>query len=168
MGYIVAMQQENPQVSSASLITIGWREWVALPTLNIHKVKAKIDTGARTSALHAFSLQPFIENGKKRIRFDIHPLQHNTESVVTCEADIVDKRWVTDSGGHREERYVIVTLLTMAGITWPIEVTLTERETMLFRVLLGRSALRNRFVINPTKSFVTKRRKKKRKKGASP
>lgn len=134
---------------------IGWREWVTLPELGLNQIKAKIDTGARTSALHAFSLQPFVENGKNRIRFDIHPLQHNTDLIVTCVADIVDKRLVTDSGGHEEERYVIETPITIAGQTWPIEITLTERENMLFRMLLGRRALRKRFIVNPARSFVT-------------
>lgn len=136
---------------------IGWREWVSLPELEIMKIKAKVDTGARTSALHAFSLQPFIENGKERIRFDIHPFQHDTQKVVTCIADVVDQRLVTDSGGHEEERYVIWTPITIAGQTWPIEITLTERENMLFRMLLGRSALRHRFIVNPARSFVTSR-----------
>ncbi|OGT38372.1 MAG: ribosomal protein S6 modification protein [Gammaproteobacteria bacterium RIFCSPHIGHO2_12_FULL_38_14] len=140
---------------------IGWREWVSLPLLNINKIKAKIDTGARTSALHAFALQPFTENGTKKIRFDIHPLQHNTKEIVTCVADIVDKRLVTDSGGHSEERFVIQTPVTIAGQTWLIEITLTERENMLFRMLLGRSALRKRFMINPSRSFTTTRTHKK-------
>ena len=140
---------------------IGWREWVALPELGLERIKAKIDTGARTSALHAFSLNPFIENGKDRIRFDIHPTQHDNDTVVTCVADIVDKRQVTDSGGHQEERFVILTPLTIAGQSWPIEITLTERENMLFRMLLGRNALRKHFIINPARSFVTTRAPKK-------
>lgn len=140
---------------------IGWREWVALPNLGIAKIKAKIDTGARTSALHAFSLKPFTENGISKIRFDIHPLQHDTENIVTCVAEVIDKRLVTDSGGHEEERYVIITPITIAGQTWPIEITLTERETMLFRMLLGRSALRKRYLINPSRSFVTTKVTKK-------
>lgn len=139
---------------------IGWREWVALPLLNIHKIKAKVDTGARTSALHAFSLKPFTENGKNKIRFDIHPMQHNTNHIITCAAEIVDKRLVTDSGGHAEERYVIQTPLTIAGQTWAVEITLTERENMLFRMLLGRSALSKRFIVNPARSFVTRVLKK--------
>ncbi len=134
---------------------VGWREWVSLPGLGIEKIKAKIDTGARTSALHAFSLQPFTDDGKEKIRFDIHPLQHNTEKVITCVADVVDKRMVTDSGGHEEERFVIETPITIAGQTWLIEITLTERENMLFRMLLGRSALRKHFIVNPARSFVT-------------
>ncbi|TAK72086.1 MAG: ATP-dependent zinc protease [Gammaproteobacteria bacterium] len=140
---------------------IGWREWVGLPALGIVKIKAKIDTGARTSALHAFSLKPFVEDGQHKISFDIHPLQHNTDQIITCVANIVDKRLVTDSGGHEEERYVIQTPITIAGQTWPIEITLTERETMLFRMLLGRSALRKRFIVNPARSFVTTRIHKK-------
>lgn len=140
---------------------IGWREWVSLPKLNIDRIKAKIDTGARTSALHAFSLEPFVENGKNKIKFDIHPLQHNIDSIITCIADIVDKRLVTDSGGHEEERYVIETPLTIAGQSWLIEITLTERENMLFRMLLGRSALRKRFIVNPARSFLTTKVKHK-------
>lgn len=140
---------------------VGWREWVSLPELGIGKIKAKVDTGARTSALHAFALQPFTENGQQKIRFDIHPHQHSTEDVVTCVANVVDRRPVTDSGGHTEERYVIQTALTIAGQSWPIEITLTERENMLFRMLLGRSALRKRFFVNPARSFVTTRVNKK-------
>jgi len=139
---------------------IGWREWLGLPELDIPKIKAKIDTGARTSALHAFALEPMVINGKNKIRFDIHPFQHDTSIIKTCIADVVDKRLVTDSGGHREERYVILTPITLAGQTWPVEITLTEREDMLFRMLIGRSALRKRFIINPARSFVTTRKLK--------
>lgn len=142
-------------------LIIGWREWVSLPDLGIAKVKAKIDTGARTSALHAFSLKPFEADGKKKIQFDIHPYQHDTDVVINCSAEIVDRRLVTDSGGHEEERYVIQTPITIAGQTWQIEITLTERENMLFRMLLGRSALRKRFMVNPARSFVTTRVRKK-------
>ena len=140
------------------LPTIGWREWVALPQLGIAKIKAKVDTGARTSALHAFSLKPFTENGKDKITFEIHPLQHNKNETITCVADVIDKREVTDSGGHTEERYVIITELVVAEQIWPIEITLTERENMLFRMLLGRSALRRHYVVNPARSFVTTRK----------
>lgn len=140
---------------------IGWREWVSLPGLNIPRIKAKVDTGARTSALHAFSLKPFTENGKNKIQFEIHPMQHNTEETINCVADVIDKRMVTDSGGHQEERYVIETPITIAGQTWLIEITLTERENMLFRMLLGRSALRKRFIVNPARSFVSTKRHKK-------
>ncbi|HLB42790.1 MAG TPA: ATP-dependent zinc protease [Gammaproteobacteria bacterium] len=140
---------------------IGWREWISLPELRIHMIKAKVDTGARTSALHAFSLKPFTENGKNKISFDIHPLQHNINQVITCIADVIDKRLVTDSGGHTEVRYVIQTPIIIAGQKWPVEITLTERENMLFRMLLGRSALRKRFIVNPARSFVTAKGLKK-------
>ncbi|HVE44847.1 MAG TPA: RimK/LysX family protein [Gammaproteobacteria bacterium] len=135
--------------------TIGWREWVSLPELGISEIKAKIDTGARTSALHAFALQPFRENGQDKIHFEIHPFQHDTQTITRCTATVVDKRLVTDSGGHQEERFVINTTLVIFGQNHTIEMTLTERENMLFRMLLGRSALRRRFIINPARSFLT-------------
>lgn len=144
-------------MKNKKLPTIGWREWVSLPGLGIPIIKAKIDTGARTSALHAFSLRLFKEGLMDKICFDIHPFQHNKEKVITCSAEVVDRRLVTDSGGHEEERFVIKTPLILAGQSWPIEITLTERETMLFRMLLGRSALRKRYIVNPARSFITKK-----------
>ncbi len=132
---------------------IGWREWVSLPELGIASIKAKIDTGARTSALHAFALHPFREGNQDKIRFDMHPQQRNDQIIITCVADIIDQREVTDSGGHREMRYVIRTPITLGQKTWPIEITLTERDSMLFRMLLGRSAIRRKFNIDPAKSF---------------
>ena len=142
-------------ISKKKYQIIGWREWVDLPELGINQIKAKIDTGARTSALHAFSLKPFIAEGIQKISFDIHPMQHNIHNMITCIAEVVDKRLVTDSGGHEEERFVILTPLTIAGLTKSVEITLTERENMLFRMLLGRSALRKRFIVNPARSFIT-------------
>lgn len=139
---------------------LGWREWVALPGLGIERIKAKVDTGARTSTLHAFSLQPFVENGREKVRFDMHPLQHNTKRVITCEADVIDIRWVTDSGGHSEERYVIKTPIVIGGHTWAIEVTLTERDTMMFRMLLARNAIRGRYTVDPARSFLMSKRHK--------
>jgi len=153
-------RKNNNKIKYVKRPRIGWREWVGLPGLGIHRIKAKIDTGARTSALHAFALHPFVdENNQHKIRFDIHPLQHDTQNIITCVADVIDKRLVTDSGGHEEERYVIYTPISIAGQTWPIEITLTERENMLFRMLLGRSAIRKRFLINPARSFVTDKSK---------
>lgn len=138
---------------------IGWREWVALPELGISRIKAKIDTGARTSALHAFALRPFRENNQDKINFDIHPIQRNRDTVITCTADIIDRRIVTDSGGHTEERYVIKTPLKIGKYTFPIEITLTERDSMLFRMLLGRSTLIEHFIINPAQSYMTRKRR---------
>lgn len=155
------LDKKNPPKLKRKYKKIGWREWIGLPELGIAKIKAKIDTGARTSALHAFSLEPFEENGVDKIAFQIHPLQHDNETVIKCVATVVDRRLVTDSGGHEEERYVIYTPISVAGHTWPIEITLTERENMLFRMLIGRSALRKRYIVNPARSFITTKVKKK-------
>ena len=103
------------------LLTFGWREWVALPDLGIDRIKAKIDTGARTSAIHAFALRTFVEDGRERVEFQIHPLQKDVETVLTCQADVLDKRVVSDSGGHREERIVIETTLSIGGHSWPMD-----------------------------------------------
>ena len=136
------------------LITVGWREWVLLPGLGLPHIKAKIDTGARTSCLHAFSVEPFEKNGKEWVRFGIHPHQDDVDTEVYSEAKVTDKRMVSDSGGHKEERYVISTELAIAKQRWPVEITLTNRDTMLFRMLLGRTAMENKIIVNPAKSFL--------------
>jgi hypothetical protein len=143
-------------------MTLGWREWVGLPQLGIQRIKAKVDTGARTSALHAFEVEPFEVLGRQRLRFKIHPLQRNQESVVECFADVLDSRTVTDSGGHKEQRWVIESLLEIGDRAWPIEITLTSREDMLFRMLLGRTAMAGRATVNPSKSYLQGKRRKER------
>jgi hypothetical protein len=143
----------------SDLITLGWREWVGLPDLGIRQIKAKVDTGARTSALHAFEVRPYSEDGRDRVEFLMHPIQKNTDIVVTCTADVLDKRVVTDSGGHKEERFVISTTLSIGGHTWPIEVTLTARDNMLFRMLLGRTAMKGRAQVNPARSYLVGKKK---------
>jgi len=145
-----------------SLVTLGWREWVALPELGIRQIKAKVDTGARTSALHAFQIEEFTERGKPRVRFRIHPIQRDNETVVECVADIVDQRVVSDSGGHREKRYVIRTDVVIGPHTWNAELTLTARDDMLFRMLLGRTAMKGQAQVDPSRSYlVGKKRVKK-------
>ena len=127
---------------------------MALPELGITALKAKIDTGARTSALHAFMVEPFDELGRRRVRFGIHPYQRRTDPQVYCVADVADERWVSDSGGHREQRIVIRTSLRMGEMEWPIELTLTNRDTMRFRMLLGRTGMQDRFEILPDASYL--------------
>jgi hypothetical protein len=136
-------------------LTLGWREWVRLPDLGLDSIKAKIDTGARTSALHAFEVTPYDEDGRQRVEFKMHPNQRDTDTVVVCHADVVDERVVRDSGGHQEKRWVIETPVCIGAHCWSIELTLTSRDDMLFRMLLGRTAMRKRAIVDPSRSFVT-------------
>lgn len=140
------------------LAAIGWREWLSLPDLGIPHLKAKVDTGARTSALHACYVDPFRVRGVQMVRFGIHPLQRRTDIIIDCTAAVLDRRDVTDSGGHREMRYVIETLATLGAVTWPLELTLTNRDTMRFRMLLGRTAMEDRFMVVPSASYLHGRR----------
>jgi hypothetical protein len=133
---------------------IGWREWVTLPELGIPAVKAKIDTGARTSALDTFSLETFEADGKLKVRFGIHPLRRRPKIEIFCVADVVDRRVVTNSGGQQEERLVIRTPVRLGELEWPIEITLTNRESMLFRMLLGRTALDERVLVDTDASYL--------------
>ena len=139
---------------------VGWREWVAIPALKLPAIKAKVDTGARTSALHAFYLEPYAAKGIDRVRFGVHPVQRRKDIVVHCDADVLDRRAVSDSGGHREERFVIEIEITLGGETWPIEMTLTDRDTMQFRMLLGRTALRGRALVDSARSYRAGRMKR--------
>ena len=135
-------------------ITVGWREWISLPELGLPAIKAKVDTGARTSCIHAFTVEAFQQDGKEWVRFGVHPYQNDTETEVYCEAEVTDKRIVSDSGGHKEKRYVILTDVMIDNQRWPIEVTLTNRDSMLFRMLLGRTAMEQNIIVDPGKSFL--------------
>lgn len=134
---------------------IGWREWVALPELGIPAIKAKIDSGARTSALHAFRIEPFTENNTQYVRFWLRPLRKNRKIELECVAPLVEMRNVKDSGGHVEERYVIQSSISVGGKSWNIQITLTSRDDMIFRMLLGRTAIQDgKFIIDPSASYV--------------
>ena len=132
---------------------IGWREWSSLPDLKIPCIKAKLDTGARTSALHTYFIEPLGGSKQTRVRFGVHPLQRTNKPEIICTAEIIDQRCIFDSGGHPEIRYVIRTSLVMGENKWSIELSLTNREHMRFRLLLGRTAIRDIFAVDPALSF---------------
>ncbi|MEX2120325.1 MAG: RimK/LysX family protein [Pirellulales bacterium] len=136
------------------MTTIGWREWLSLPELHIDAVKAKVDSGARSSALHAFDIELFRRGTKPMVRFKVHPLQRDTQLTVTSEAELVGHRLVRNSGGYETLRPVILTAVELLGQRWPIELTLTGRDAMGFRMLLGRQAVRRRFLIDTCRSYL--------------
>jgi hypothetical protein len=138
--------------------TIGWREWLALPELGIPAIKAKIDTGARTSSLHAFFVETYDENDLQMVRFGVHPLQKRLDLEVLCTAPVKDFREVSDSGGHREMRYVIETEILVGTYSRRIEMTLTNRDNMKFRMLLGRTAMMGALVA-PNRSYLMGRKR---------
>lgn len=142
-----------------SRTVIGWREWIALPSLAIERVKAKIDTGARTSSLHAYDIQEFSRANRKYVRFIVHPQQRNQKISIPCETRMLEKRRVKDSGGKVTVRPVILTHINLGGKIWEIELTLTNRSEMGFRMLLGRQALKQNFLINPGKSYLADKNK---------
>lgn len=142
-----ATRQPVPQLA-------GWREWVALPALHIGAIKAKIDTGARSSSLHAFNIETFERSGKVWVRFDVHPLQRNVDVTVKAEARVLEFRHIRSSSGHQTLRPVIRTNVALGGRRWTVDLTLAARDEMGFRMLLGREAVRKRFVVDPSRSFL--------------
>lgn len=150
------MKRSEPADTPSSKQVLGWREWLALPELGIARIKAKVDSGARSSALHAVELETI---GLTRVRFAVRPLQNAAEQQW-CEAELLDWRWVTDSGGHRELRPFILTEVALGQTRWKVEVSLTVRDTMRFRMLLGRTALAGRFIVDPEASYVQKRKRR--------
>lgn len=141
-------------ISQEPLPVIGWREQIALPELGIPELKAKIDTGARSSALHAFDIETFQDDGKMMVRFKVHPYQRNSDRTVLAQAELIDQRDVRNSGGHTQLRPVIQTTLEIGQFAFPIELTLTNRDKMGFRMLLGRQAVRRRFLVDAGQSFL--------------
>lgn len=135
------------------LAELGWREYVDFPEFGITGVKAKIDTGAKTSCIHAFSIETFEKNKEIWVRFGVHPNQEDKANEVWCESPIVDYREVTDSGGHTKMRYVISSKLIIGDLEFETEITLANRDNMRYRMLLGRRAMKGRFTVNPSVSY---------------
>lgn len=139
------------------LKVIGWREWVSLPGLKIPRIKVKVDTGARTSALHAFDIEKYRRDGKDFVKFKVYPGQDNSKNSILCRSRVLEYRKIKSSNGQTELRPVILTNIELLGETWATEVTLTNRDEMGFRMLLGRASIRNRFLVNSGKSFYSKK-----------
>ncbi len=134
-------------------ILIGWQEWCALPKLHLPAIKAKIDTGAKTSALHAYDIRPFHRHGELFAHFKVHPLQRREDLEIECTAHVIDHRVIMNSGGYKELRYVIRTDILLGTLKWEIDISLTNREPLAFRMLLGRDALAHHFLIEPGKKL---------------
>lgn len=147
-------KSKSAAAGGAPSIIVGWREWVSLPGLGGVRVKAKIDTGARTSAIHAWKVQPFEKDGANWVRFDLHPNQDDNKTRIACEAPVIDSRLIKSSNGQQQRRYVIRTPLQIGPHVWPIELTLTRRDEMGFRMLVGRTALKPGALVNPSKSYL--------------
>jgi hypothetical protein len=152
------------RLTRSVLAAVGWREWVDLPVFGVRRIKAKVDTGARTSTLHAINIHYVSKHGAVLVRFDVHPQQRDTKKILRCEAPLIEERYITDSGGKRTLRPVIVTELVLGGARFPAELTLISRDEMGFRMLLGRQALKGRFVVDPGRSYLASRTPKKKKK----
>jgi hypothetical protein len=158
--YFLAAEQVNPEAGSALVkpnrarIILGWREWLSLPELDVACIRAKVDTGARSSCLHVLEQELFEHDGRKFVRFVLDAGFRQALRRV-LESEVIDQRLVTDSGGHRSQRIFIRTLLQLpGGPAWPIEINLTHRRNMLFPMLLGRAALRRRCLVEPARSFL--------------
>jgi len=135
-------------------VILGSEEWCSFPELGIPTIKARVDSGAKTSAMHALNIAPFIKNDANWVKFDINPIQNNIKTIIHCEAPLVDKRIVKSSSGFREHRYVIQTSLKIGDAKWPIEMTLTNRDSMGFRMLLGREAMSGRVLVDPEQKYL--------------
>lgn len=132
---------------------VGSEEWCGLPDLNVPAIKCRVDSGAKTSSIHAFNIQVFKKGGRDWVSFEVHPVQENRKVVVRCEAPVVDRRSVKSSTGIKEKRYVIRSTLELGNDSWEIELTLSNRDSMGFRMLLGREAMVGRIVVDPGHGF---------------
>ncbi|WP_404342606.1 ATP-dependent zinc protease [Pseudoalteromonas mariniglutinosa] len=141
-------------MTATEKVHVGWREWLSLPDLDIAQIKAKVDTGARTSCIHALDIEEYTEQGETWVKFYTHPVQENEDVRVECHAKVKKRKFVTSSSGQKELRYFIETTLGAGGKSWPIEITLSNRSTMKFRMLLGRTAMENRLVVDPALSYL--------------
>ncbi len=144
------------------LPVIGWREWVGLPDLMVGRIKAKVDSGARSSSLHAFDIEHFERDDEPWVKFKIHPIQRSDRRVLEAEAPVTDSRMVRSSNGKAQRRTVITTRLTLLGEEWPVELTLADRNQMSFRMLLGREAFRRRFLVDAGDSYLGGKPKRKK------
>jgi hypothetical protein len=151
----LSIKENHTHLENNELIMLGWREWVSMPDLGIGPVKAKVDTGARTSALHAYFVEPYHQLDEHRVRFGIHPHPGDNDTDVICDAAVLEERMVTDSGGHAERRFVIASTVVIGKLSHKIEITLTNRDTMKFRMLLGRTALNGCYCVNPRASYLS-------------
>lgn len=154
------MALKKKKKSKALKKIIGRREWASLPELGVRRVIAKIDTGALTSSIHVEEIEYLKENGIKKVRFKVHPVQHSQERVVICVARLVEKRWIKSSNGHRSLRPVIHTKLKMGDDEYKITLTLTSRDSMGYRMLLGREAFGRKYLVDASRSFLAKKKRK--------
>src|SRR6056297_2856980 len=157
-----ADRRPEPDFTDDPMFIIGWREWVGLPGLGVRRIKAKIDTGARSSSLHAFDVETYDQDEVERVRFSIHPLQTRDDVFINADVPILERRHVRSSNGEVSERIVIRTHLQLLQKRVLIDLTLANRDAMGFRMLVGREAIRNRFLVDSGASFLAGRRRKRK------
>lgn len=148
-------------MSAHSSTVAGWREWVSLPDANVPWIKAKLDTGARSSSLHAFDIEDFERGGEPWVRFSVHPWQRSADESHLCELPVHDRRHVRSSSGHSQERYVVLMEVSLLDRSVTAEMTLSRRDEMGFRLLIGREALRHGFLVDPGRSYLGGRPKRR-------
>lgn len=140
-------------MSEMQKLIVGSEEWCTFPSLNVPAIKARVDSGAKTSSIHAFNIQTFRRNSEAWVSFEVHPIQSDRKTTIRCESPVVDRRYVKSSSGTREKRYVITAPVQIGGDIWEIELTLTNRDSMGYRMLLGREAMSGRMLVDPAASF---------------